>query len=35
VRGRLTVLAKVVDEMTEAAMAKGVVIDAASRVVDR
>lgn len=35
VRGRLIIPAKVVDEMTEAAMAEGVVIDAASWVVDQ
>lgn len=35
VRGRLIVPAKVIDEMTDAAMGEGVVIDAASWVVDR
>lgn len=35
VRGRLIVPAKVIDEMAEAAMGEGVVVDAASWVVDR
>lgn len=35
VRGRLIVPAKVIDEMAEAAMTEGVVIEAASWVVDR
>lgn len=35
VRGRLIVPAKVIDEMAEAAMGEGVVVDVASWVVDR